>query len=191
MFTTLLLVFWLTASVAFLVLLTLMIIKISQNKKYKVFLFTSIATFIIGLICFIAMINVVPKEEASINSTRNTQPKVVTNSPNKKQESKVPREYIAALKTAESYKRSVPMSKKGLYEQLTSENGNKFPEAAAKYAMEHVTIDYKENAVKSAKSYAKNLHLSDAEILEQLQSENGEKYTPEEAKYGVEHMNDK
>lgn len=100
----------------------------------------------------------------------------------------VPREFEAALKSAESYNEFMPMSKAGLYQQLTSDAGDGYPAEAAQYAIDNVDIDYKENAVKSANSYNEMMPMSDQELLEQLTSEAGDKYTMEEAQYALEHM---
>lgn len=52
------------------------------------------------------------------------------------------------------------MSKQGIYDQLTSDAGEKFPEDAAQYA-----------------------------IYDQLTSSYGEKFTQEEAQYAIDHLN--
>lgn len=100
----------------------------------------------------------------------------------------VPREYISALKKAQSYSDMMHMSKKGLYDQLTSEHGEKFPAEAAKYAVEHVKADFKLNALEKAKSYQKTMDMSSSAIYDQLISEHGEKFTEEEAKYAVDNL---
>lgn len=43
-----------------------------------------------------------------------------------------------ALKKAESYSRTMHMSKQGIYDQLTSEYGEKFSAASAQYAIDHL-----------------------------------------------------
>jgi Host cell surface-exposed lipoprotein. len=47
------------------------------------------------------------------------------------------------------------MSKRGLYEQLTSEYGEKFPAEAAQYAIDNLTTDWNLQALKCAKDYQK------------------------------------
>lgn len=103
-------------------------------------------------------------------------------------EKSVPREYAAALKTAESYAESMHMSKKGIYDQLTSEYGENFPKEAAKYAIDNIVFDWKENALKTAQSYAESMNMSDSDIYDQLISEYGEKFTKEEAKYAIDNL---
>lgn len=114
--------------------------------------------------------------------------------PKKQEESKtenkgnVSREYQNALKMAENYIKTLPLSKQGLYEQLTSEHGSKFPEDAAQYAIDNLKVDYKEQALKSAKNYMKTIPMSDDELYEQLTSDHGEKFTPEEAQYALDNL---
>lgn len=98
------------------------------------------------------------------------------------------REYQNALKMAENYIKTFPFSKQRLYEQLTSEYGSKFPEDAAKYAIDNLKVDYKEQALKSAKNYMKTTPMSNNELYEQLTSEYGEKFTPEEAQYAIDNL---
>ncbi len=106
----------------------------------------------------------------------------------KKAESKpqVPMEHQQALKAAEQYLRTMPFSKKGLYQQLTSEAGNKFPPEAAQYAIDNVKANWKENAAKAAANYLKIMPMSRDELINQLTSDAGDQYTLEEAQYGVE-----
>ena len=80
------------------------------------------------------------------------------------------------------------MSKKGIYNQLTSEYGEKFPADAAQYAIDNLKADYKLNALETAKTYQKSMSMSKQGIYDQLISEYGEKFTEEEAKYAIEHL---
>ena len=81
------------------------------------------------------------------------------------------------------------MSKQGIYDQLTSEYGEKFSDEAAQYAIDHVEANWKENALKKAKSYQETMAMSPNAIHDQLTSEYGEKFTPEEADYAIENLN--
>lgn len=100
----------------------------------------------------------------------------------------VPREYKAALKSAETYSDMMHMSKKGIYEQLISEYGDDFPEDAAQYAVDNLEADYKENALKSAETYAEMMDMSDNAIYDQLISEYGDQFTEEEAQYAIDNL---
>ena len=82
------------------------------------------------------------------------------------------------------------MSKAGIYDQLTSEFGDKFPADAAQYAVDNLDVDYNENALKSAENYAETFNMSSAEIYDQLISEYGEKFTAEQAQYAVDHLSE-
>jgi len=102
----------------------------------------------------------------------------------------VPVEYASALKKAESYSALMHMSKAGIYDQLTSEYGEKFAAEAAQYAVDTVQADWNANAVAKAKDYQKTMSMSPAAIHDQLTSEYGEKFTPAEADYAIAHLND-
>ena len=80
------------------------------------------------------------------------------------------------------------MSKAGLYDQLTSEYGEKFTEEAAQYAIDNVNANWKENALKKAKSYQETMAMSPSAIYDQLVSEHGEKFTEEEAQYAINNL---
>ena len=80
------------------------------------------------------------------------------------------------------------LSKAGLYEQLVSEYGEKFKPEAARYAVDHVKANWKENALKKAQSYQKQMNMSPAAIHDQLVADAGECFTQEEADYAIQHL---
>jgi hypothetical protein len=100
-----------------------------------------------------------------------------------------PVEYQNALNKAKSYSDMMHMSKQGIYDQLTSEYGEKFPAEAAQYAVDHLQADYNANALAKAKSYQEMMSMSSAAIYDQLVSSAGEKFTPEEAQYAIDNLN--
>lgn len=100
----------------------------------------------------------------------------------------IPTEYKSALKKAISYSDSMNMSKRAIYEQLTSEYGEKFSEDAAQYAIDNMVEDWKGNALKKAQSYQKEMSMSPAAIYDQLISEYGERFTEEEAQYAIDNL---
>ena len=80
------------------------------------------------------------------------------------------------------------MSKAGLYDQLTSEYGEKFSAEAAQYAIDNLDANYNENALKKAQTYQETMAMSPSAIYDQLISEYGEKFTPEEAQYAIDNL---
>jgi hypothetical protein len=94
----------------------------------------------------------------------------------------------AALKSAQSYSDTMHMSKQGIYDQLTSDAGDKFDAESAQYAVDHVKANWNENALKSAESYQKDQNMSPEAIRDQLTSDAGEKFTQEQADYAVSHL---
>lgn len=99
-------------------------------------------------------------------------------------------EFQNALHKAESYSKTMHMSKKGIYNQLTSEYGEKFSAEAAQYAVDNITADWNANALEKAKSYQNSMNMSKSKIYDQLISEYGEKFTNEEAQYAIDHLDD-
>ena len=89
------------------------------------------------------------------------------------------------LDKAEDYLSYSAFSKQGLYEQLSSDAGEGFTEAEARYAVEHVHANWKQQAVKKAKDYLDYQSFSRQGLYEQLSSSAGEGFTPEEAQYAV------
>ncbi|CAG7914425.1 hypothetical protein SSCS72_02224 [Mammaliicoccus sciuri] len=100
----------------------------------------------------------------------------------------VSREFKNALKSAQDYQEFMPMSKAGLYDQLTSSAGDQYPEDAAQYAIDNLDANYKENALKSAENYQEFMPMSDKELFDQLTSDAGDKYTQEEAQYAIDNI---
>ena len=99
-------------------------------------------------------------------------------------------EQLNALKKAESYSKIMHMSKKGIYEQLTSEYGEGFDADAAQYAIDNINADWNANALEKAKDYRDTMSMSKSAIYDQLISEYGEKFTASEAQYAIDHLDD-
>lgn len=110
--------------------------------------------------------------------------------PAAKKNDDVPREYKNALRQAENYIKTMPFSYQGLYDQLTSEYGGKFPPEAAQYAMDNLTVDWNAEALEAAKNYQDAMPMSDDQLFDQLTSEYGSQFTPEEAQYAIDHLAD-
>lgn len=100
----------------------------------------------------------------------------------------VPVEHQNALEKAQSYSDMMYMSKKGLYDQLTSEYGEQFSAEAADYAIEHINADWKANALEKARQYQDQMNMSPSAIHDQLTSEYGEQFTQDEADYAIENL---
>lgn len=99
-------------------------------------------------------------------------------------------EYQNALKQAETYSEMMHMSKKAIFDQLTSEYGGQFADDAAQYAIDNLDADYKKNALESAKTYQSMMSMSKSAIYDQLVSEYGGQFTAEEAQYAIDHLDD-
>ena len=93
-----------------------------------------------------------------------------------------------ALTKAQSYSDNMFMSKKRLYEQLTSPYGEGFTASEAQYAIDHVKADWNYNALQKAKSYQSNMNMSKSRIQQQLTSSYGEGFTASEAQYAISHL---
>lgn len=95
-----------------------------------------------------------------------------------------------ALKKAESYSKTMHMSKARIYKQLTSEYGENFTAEAAQYAIDNIQADWNANALVTAKNYQTSMNMSKQRIFQQLTSSYGEEFTKEEAQYAIDHLDD-
>lgn len=118
--------------------------------------------------------------------TKETKEKIVET----KEDTSVPKEYRNALHKAENYSKMMHMSKQRIYDQLTSESGEKFTAEQAQYAIDNIKGDYLEAALKSAKNYQETMNMSKDAIYDQLTSEYGEKFTAEEAQYAIDNLDE-
>lgn len=100
----------------------------------------------------------------------------------------IPGEYQNALNKANDYSNAMYMSKAAIYDQLTSEYGERFSPEAAQYAMDNMAADWNSNALQKAKDYSNTMYMSKAAIYSQLISDYGEKFTPSEAQYAVDNL---
>lgn len=127
-------------------------------------------------------------ESVNTSATEKTTEEEISKEVVEEKEDDVPREYKSALSKAKTYAETMHMSKAGVYDQLTSEYGEKFPAEAAQYAIDNLEHDWKANALEKAKTYADTMAMSNSAIYEQLISEYGEKFTPEEAQYAIDNL---
>ncbi|OJG36148.1 hypothetical protein RV00_GL002292 [Enterococcus devriesei] len=63
---------------------------------------------------------------------------IESSQPAKESASDVPSDYCSALRSAKSYSDRMHMSKAGIYDQLTSEYGEKFTATEANYAIQNL-----------------------------------------------------
>lgn len=102
----------------------------------------------------------------------------------------ITQEYLNALKKGLSYAQNLHMSKKGVYDQLTSTYGEGFSADAAQYAIDNMTsVDWDANALAKAQEYYSLMAMSKSELYDQLTSEYGEQFTASEAQYAIDHLN--
>lgn len=97
----------------------------------------------------------------------------------------IPIEYVNALAMAKRYMDPLGFSKLGLYYQLSSQYGSGFNEDAAKYAINHIDINWNESALARANKYAQTAYMSKKFIYKQLIFE---KFTDKEAKYAFNNV---
>ena len=90
-----------------------------------------------------------------------------------------------AIKEAQSYLDTSAFSKKGLIEQLSSDAGSGFPLADATFAVNNITVNWKEQAVKAGRAYLDFSSFSRKGLIEQLSSDAGDQFTKAEATYAV------
>ena len=113
--------------------------------------------------------------------TKDTKEKVVET----KEDTSVPKEYRNALHKAENYSKMMHMSKQRIYDQLTSEYGEKFDAEAAQYAIDSVVTDWNQNALQTAVDYLDYSSFSYPGLYDQLVYEG---YTAEQAQYAISNL---
>ena len=91
-----------------------------------------------------------------------------------------------ALRKAESYSTTMNMSKKGIYNQLTSSIEG-FTKSEAQYAIDNIEADWNENALRKAESYSTTMSMSKKAIYNQLIS-SIEGFTKSEAQYAIDNL---
>jgi hypothetical protein len=152
-----------------------------------------ILTGLLGLIVFIIVISAAgggSNESTKVGSDAvDTSSKTEQTETSESNEPDVPAEYKSALNKATTYASTMNMSKKGVYDQLVSNYGEKFTPEAAQYAIDNVKADWNANALAKAKTYQDTMSMSPAAIRNQLISANGEKFTEAEADYAIQHLN--
>lgn len=85
-----------------------------------------------------------------------------------------------AVKKAKSYLEYSAFSRVGLVKQLEFEG---FSSADAKYAVDHIEVDWNEQAAKKAKSYLEYSAFSRPSLIAQLEFDG---FTPAQAEYGAD-----
>lgn len=121
-----------------------------------------------------------PEEESAVKSQKDQR---TTSAPKGEATRTVAQEQ--AIKSAESYLDMTGFSRAGLLDQLTSQAGENFKEADAKFAVDHIDADWNAEAVESAEAYLKMGGFSRASLIEQLTSPVGEQFTKAQATYAV------
>jgi hypothetical protein len=90
-----------------------------------------------------------------------------------------------ALQSAEQYLSTQAFSRTGLIRQLSSKWGDGYSKADATWAVNHVKVNWKEQAYKAAKQYLDTMPFSRSGLIEQLESSYGDGFTHAQAVYGV------
>jgi cytoskeletal protein RodZ len=89
-------------------------------------------------------------------SNTNTTPSAEQATEVKTEDTSVPKEYKSALNKASSYANTMHMSKRGVYDQLVSDYGEKFSAEAAQYAIDNVKANWNANALAKAKKLSEH-----------------------------------
>lgn len=92
-----------------------------------------------------------------------------------------------AIESAQNYlSEGQGFSRAGLIQQLSSSYGEGFPKAVAVFAVDHLNVNWFQQAVESAKNYkATGGGFSCSGMIQQLSSSYGEKFTHAQAVYGA------
>lgn len=91
-----------------------------------------------------------------------------------------------AIESAKDYLDMTAFSRKGLIKQLSSEYGDGFSLKDATFAVDHIKVNWNEQAARAAKSYLEMDSFSRSGLIQQLESPYGEQFTHSQAVYGVD-----
>jgi hypothetical protein len=92
-----------------------------------------------------------------------------------------------AVQSAEKYLAMSAFSRSGLIQQLTSRYGEGYPRADAVYAVDHIWVDWSEQAVRAARQNLAERSFSREGLIHQLEASYGDGFTLAEALHGVNH----
>ena len=142
-----------------------------------------------GVLMFVSGCSTTNTVEPSPEAAETTSVEVVepTTTPEPTEDA-VPSEFLAAVAKAQLYVDTMPFSEKGLYDQLTSEYGEKFSPEAARYALNLVEADWNAEALEAALMYQNDMAMSPEAIRDQLVHQNGNQFTQEQADYAVANL---
>ena len=90
-----------------------------------------------------------------------------------------------ALESAKQYLETQAFSRKGLIEQLSSKYGEGYSKADATWAVDHLKVNWNEQAYRAAKEYLDTMPFSRAGLIQQLESPAGGGFTHAQAVYGA------
>ena len=93
-----------------------------------------------------------------------------------------------AVRGAENYLETMPFSRLGLIDQLSSEFGSQFTIDQATKAVDSIDVDWNEQAVRAAESYLETMPFSRQGLIDQLSSDYGSQFTVEQATYAVDQL---
>jgi hypothetical protein len=92
-----------------------------------------------------------------------------------------------AVQAAEKYLAMSAFSRSGLIQQLSSAHGEGYPRADAVYAVDHLSVDWNEQAVRAAKQHLADWPFSRDDLIQRLKARYGDGFTHDQAIYGVSH----
>ena len=87
--------------------------------------------------------------------------------------------------SAKEYLQFEPFSKYGLIHQLSSPYGDGYSRATARYAVNHIRVNWYHQALRSARQYLHNQPFSRRGLIQQLSSRYGEGFTLSQARYAA------
>lgn len=96
------------------------------------------------------------------------------------------------IEEAQRYVDVMAFSRRGLFDQLTSEYGGGYEDKDAKFALDyledHKLVNWKNEAVEAAEQYLDAMSFSRSGLLQQLTSEYGSQFTKKQAEYALEQV---
>jgi uncharacterized protein with PIN domain len=91
-----------------------------------------------------------------------------------------------AIEAAEKYLAMAAFSRSGLIQQLSSKHGEGYSRADAAYAVDHLAVEWRQQAVRAAKQHLAERSYSREGLIHQLKARYGDGFTHAEALSCVE-----
>lgn len=80
------------------------------------------------------------------------------------------------------------LNQRAVYDYMVNNEINQFTDDEARYAVNHISVDWNANALENAQYYNNKYNIDKQILYRILVSKNGERYTAEQAQYAIDNL---